>query len=58
MALLLLKYRNLHFMNKKQTEEERLKKLLNVSKVSVGKTWRKKYETSTSTNKRRNKKGS
>ena len=45
-------------MNKKETEEERLKKLLNVSKVSVGKTWRRKYETSTSTNKRRNKKGS
>ena len=43
-------------MNKKQTEEERLKKLLNVSKVSVGKTWRKKYETSTRANKRRNKK--
>ena len=43
-------------MNKKQTEEERLKKLLNVSKVSVGKTWRKKYETSTSAYKRRNKK--
>ena len=43
-------------MNKKETEEERLKKLLNVSKVSVGKTWRKKYETSTSTHKRRNKK--
>ena len=43
-------------MNKKQTEEERLKKLLNVSKVSVGKTWRRKYETSTIANKRRNKK--
>ena len=41
-----------------ETKEERLKKLLNVSKVSVGKTWRRKYETSTSTNKRRNKKGS
>ena len=53
MALLLLKYRNLHFMNKKQTEEERLKKLLNVSKVSVGKTWRKKYETSKSTKRSR-----
>ena len=45
-------------MNKKETEEERLKKLLNVSKVSVGKTWRRKYEASTSTHKRRNKKGS
>jgi hypothetical protein len=42
-------------MNKKETKEERLK-LLNVSKVSVGKTWRRKYETSTSANKRRNKK--
>lgn len=43
-------------MNKKETEEERLKKMLNVSKVSVGKTWRRKYETSTSANKSRNKK--
>ena len=43
-------------MTKKEKEEERLKRLLNVSKVSVGKTWRKKYETSTSANKRRNKK--
>jgi hypothetical protein len=45
-------------MTKKEKEEERLKKLLMVSKVSVGKTWRKKYEKNTSTNKRRNKKGS
>ena len=43
-------------MTKKEKEEERLKRLLNVSKVSVGKTWRKKYETSTSADKRRNKK--
>jgi len=45
-------------MNKKETKEERLKKLLKVSNVSVGKTWRRKYEASTSTHKRRNKKGS
>ena len=45
--------------DEKMTKEERaefLKKMLNVSEVKVGKTWRKKYETSTSANKRRNKK--
>ena len=44
--------------DEKMTKEERaefLKKMLNVSEVKVGKTWRKKYETSKSTNRKRTK---
>jgi glycerol-3-phosphate cytidylyltransferase-like family protein len=42
--------------DEKMTKEERtefLKKMLNVSEVKVGKTWRKKYETSKSTKRSR-----
>ena len=42
-------------MNKEE-QEEFLKKLLNVSNVIVGAVYRRKNETSKSTNKRRNKK--
>jgi|TARA_R110001592_G_scaffold8174_1_gene45206 hypothetical protein len=43
-------------MNKKEKEEE-LKRMLNVTNVSIGKTWRKKYATSKSADKGTNKKG-
>ena len=38
----------------KEEKEEFLKKLLNVSEVKVGKTWRRKYETSKSIKRNRN----
>ena len=38
----------------KEEKQEFLKKLLNVSEVKVGKTWRRKYETSKSAKRSRN----